>query len=179
MKARHILAATAALPLLIACQPGTPPPNTTNTAPTTTSPSTPTQEQLFNQASNLYRKISTEVNALEAAGGAKELPTSLKQYVTGELEKNLHAVYIESWPQQRKQRTGPAPAISWIKAYTGSTRAGAITSTIACVDARKSAYRTGGHSPQPGGVQHEILFYALDGGSLKAFDSAWEDASAC
>lgn len=183
MRVRYLVVAAVALPLVVACQPNptTRSDPTTSAAPTTTSqsPSTPSQEELFREASEVYRGFSDEINRLEAAGGAMALPESLRQYVTGQLEKNLVAVYVESWPQQHKIRTGPAPTIGWIRAYQGTLKPGAVSATIACVDARRSLYRSGTQAPGPGKLQHEILHYKYIGGDLKAFDSGWEDASTC
>lgn len=183
MKAHRFIAATVVVPVLAACQPAPSTPTTTHhtttSTPTMPSPSTPSQEELFREASDVYRGIRIEIDNLEAAGGAKELPPSLKQLVTGELEKNLHAVYVESWPQRRKIRTGPAPTVRWIRNYEGNRMAGTLIATLGCVDATKSVFTVGRGSPGPGVIQTQTFYYALVDGKLKAFNSDFEVVDRC
>lgn len=186
MQARRFLAALVAIPVfavLVGCQPGAESPTTTptsrTTVPTTASPpTTPSQEDLLRQASEVHGAIFAEINRLEGAGGAKELPASLKRYVTGELEKNLVTLYVTHWPSEGKVRTGPAPTLQWVRPREVD-KAGALVATIGCVDATKSRFSTRRETSLPGIIQTQIFRYAFFGGEMKAFSSDFERVTKC
>lgn len=186
MQVRHILAAVVAVPVLgvlVACQPApesptASPTSPTSTVPTTASQSTPSHEELFREASEVYRRIRLEVDKLEAAGGAKELPASLKQYVTGELEANLSALYVDLWPKDHKKRIGEARII-WVGKSQLQLPSGAVTATSACVDASGAEIRYPDGTFNKGIIQTQIFFYGHFDGRLKAFASHSEKVTTC
>lgn len=180
MLVRRLLAAVCAVPLLVACQPGpsTPGPTATSTQATPMTSPTPSEEELFRQASDVYRRIRVEIDKLEAAGGAKVLPPSLTQYVTGEIEANIRATYTLDWPGDKKRRVGDPPTIAWLRLATVEVQ-GAVVSTVACVDASRAVIRYADGRENPGGIQQQTLHYSYFAGALKAFDSSSDRVEKC
>ncbi len=181
MRVRRLLAAVCAVPLLVACQPDPTTPSATSTSPNatvTTSP-TPSEEELFRQASDVYRRIRVEIDKLEAAGGAKELPPSLTQYVTGTLEANLAALYVDTWPRDQKRRTGEAPVVVWLRLWQQSAPSGNVVALHACVDASKAEIRYADGRVNKGIIQTQTFFFGWFGGQLKAFASKSEKVTTC
>ena len=145
--------------------------------PTPIVSSSPSEQELHQQAVEIFKKVQAETETIERAGGADQLPASLNEYVTGYLAETLTTQY-QQWKEQRLVLTGRGDAIEWTKPYP-TQREGSVVAIAVCSDGTQAEVSRAGTPVTEGSVAINCYFYKYFDGTLKAFTVAYREVGRC
>lgn len=149
--------------------------------PTPCSPEQYTQEQaqaqLAEEAKRGYRRLVSELAALQRAGGATTPSPELTQTAGGAYLAAQQATLTRL--SQLKARVSGEVRIATLTAAAGGPAKGFDTALLACVDSTKAKVLQGTKELQKGQLVAEVVYFRRDGDTLKAWDAEKADPKRC
>lgn len=171
------VAGALAVAVVAACQGAAPSPSGSTTPTSSAVASAAGSAQLYAEAEQIYRAMRVEMEKLERAGGADELPPELSQYVTGYLEETLTGMY-RYWKEEGLVLSGQSESIEWIRPYD-RRRDGSLVALAVCSDGTKAELSQGGTPSERGDVAINYYFFKHFDGVLKGFDVEYKRVESC
>ncbi len=151
------------------------PPSASHTAAASNSPG---QEELYEQAVGIYRNMRVQMEEIERAGGADELPPELDQYVEGFLAETLTGTYRQ-WKRDQMVLYGRAETDVWVREDSDGQVEGSLVSVAVCSDGRQAQIKKAGVPMSSGVVGINYYAFKYFSGELKAFDVEYEVIDSC
>lgn len=96
--------------------PAKPASDTPTSSPPSSVSTPPSQKELQEAATAVYRRIYVQELKLQHAGGADELPPAWTELVTGQLATDI-ANAFRAWKRNGTVSLGPDPVVMWIRPY--------------------------------------------------------------
>lgn len=139
---------------------------------------TPSKEKLFQQAAQMYREYFAEMNDLAKTGGAKEIPDSLKKYVTGDLEESKLGTL--RWYEAHDMTTWGRPRRIISIDQSDKTREDSVVSIRVCIRGTDGGLQVKHGKKDINWLNgYDVVYFKYFDGELKAFDSSWAEVSEC
>nr|NLI50815.1 hypothetical protein [Propionibacterium sp.] len=149
--------------------------------PTPCSPEQYTQEQgqaqLAEEAQRVYRRLVSELAALQRAGGASTPSPELAAVAGGPYLAAQQAT-LTRLAQYQAKVTGEV-RIATLAAATGAQAKGFETALLACVDSTKATVVQEGKPLTKGQLVAEVVYFRREGTALKAWDAEKADPKRC
>ncbi len=151
---------------------------TPTSTPTPTVSTPPSQQQLYEEAVGIYRKMRVQTEKIERAGGADELPPELKQYVTGYMAQTLTSVY-KAWKAEGLVLYGRGETIEWIREDHDGPHDGSLVTVAVCTDGRNAEVKRAGTPANVGRTVINYYYFKYFDGVLKGFYIEYEWVESC
>lgn len=149
--------------------------------PTPCSPEQYTQEQaqaqLAEEAKRAYRRMVSELAALQRAGGATTPSPELSATAGGAYLAAQQAT-LTRLAQYKAKVTGEV-RIATLTAAPGAPAKGYETALLACVDSTKATVMQEGKALTKGQLVAEVVYFRREGTALKAWDAEKADPKRC
>ncbi|SES05681.1 hypothetical protein SAMN05443377_1485 [Propionibacterium cyclohexanicum] len=138
------------------------------------------QAELDAEAERVYRAFFAEEQKVLLAGGAEELPESVKPYITGDFEKMIEAGFQEVHRNRWKLQPDRSAEIVALKPDHSLLSVEVLAALVTCSDSRSSGFLTSEGELLPGGIDYASLYFSRNtDGQLKVFNSKSEEVTAC
>lgn len=138
----------------------------------------PREDQLYSEAEQIVRNMLAEMEKIERAGGADQLPPEFAQYLAGSLKRDFTIQY-QQWKEAEYVLTGQAGTTEWIRKSNQTHAEGSLVSVAVCTDGRLAGLRQSGTPVSVGVAGINTYDFKYFDGKLKAFFGKGREVESC